>query len=121
MIALQPLTQKQIEVVDQECDRRSAASKAKVNKQRRWYRMISKSAGLCWGAISAELEKATDAQLIAAYREIGNVEPLNSWFFLVKMKDPIATVIYNELVDRGFENVWRDQQATREWKRREIR
>lgn len=107
--------------IDRQCAEESRISKAKINRNRTWYRMMTRSAGKAFDAISAELKKESDTTLMIAFENLDNIERLNSWWFLENIKDHIGSVIYNELSDRGYQNVYRNHQPTKQWEKRRTR
>ncbi len=97
-------------------------SKAKINRNRSWYKMMTRSAGKMWDVCRDELKKESDQTLMIAYENMHNLEPLNAWFFLLKTREAIRAVIHQELSDRGYENVYgADHRPTAQWAKRRSR
>jgi hypothetical protein len=94
---------------------------AKVNKNRSWYRMVSRAAGQAFDAIAAELKKESDTTLLVAYENLDKIDSINSWWFLENMRTQIGSIIYNELHERGYKNVWVNGAATKQWEKRRSR
>jgi hypothetical protein len=115
---MNPIDTAKLKEIDDRFNREQKASRAKINRNRQWYRLMTRCADAAYTAISLELKKESDQTLIFAFREMDNLEPLNAWWFLHQIKPHIGSVIYNELAERGYINVWRDGAPTKEWEKK---
>lgn len=101
-------------------DRDIAASKARVNRNRAWYRLTSKCGTKCWDAMHGLIKSATTAQLMEMYKQIPHLDQHNVWWFTLKVLPSLESVLYHELTERGYRHdyIGYEPSPDRTWSKR---